>query len=75
MEATYCIKRAHRLLCDHQSRMGGTLAAVRRSAKTGDVAVLDGCPDLVLFEGGDSQALPSAVIVGCRCSDEFGETL
>ena len=50
VESAYRIEREYGFLCDHQSRMGGTFAAVRRLAETGDVAVLDGCPDWLLVE-------------------------
>ncbi len=50
VESAYRIEREYGFLCDRQSRMGGTFAAVRRLAETGDVAVLDSCPDWLLSE-------------------------
>jgi len=50
VESAYRIEREYGVLYDHQSRMGGTFAAVRRLAETGDVAVLEGCPDWLLSE-------------------------
>ena len=50
VESAYRIEREYGFLCDRQSRMGATFAAICRLAETEDVSVIDGCPDWLLCE-------------------------
>ena len=65
IESAYRIEREHGILCNQQSRMGATFAAVCRLAETDDMAAIDSCPDWLLRE------LPECVQSFCQ-TGEFG---
>jgi hypothetical protein len=50
VESAYQIEREYGFLCNRQSRMSATFAAVRRLAETRRRSVLEGCPHWLLDE-------------------------